>query len=437
MFRTLFCSLALNFLLTAATIPLTLQQTVEAALQQNPDLVLARLDEQKARAAVRLARAPFIPRLVVGSGLAYSSGFPMSIEGAAPSVVQANATQFLFNRPQSYAVAQARENVRSAQLGAEAKREEVAYRVASLFADAERTTRLGGLAAQDAQSLEQVQSAVQAQVREGRALPLAEKEAELNLARARQTSEDLEADQATAETALAIALGFSAEDRVQPVAEQRTPAEPLPEQQAIDQALASNNELKQLESEIAAKELEIRGDRAIRLPRADLVAQYGMLARFNNYDEFFKHFQRNNVQLGVSLQLPIIPGPALKAQTAGAEAEIAHLQAELRSARNRLISDIQQSYREVKKASTAADVARLDLEVAREQLSVLLAQVQEGRANLRQVEEARVAENEKWMSFYDSMYSAEKTRWNLLRLSGELVPALAKPPAPPQPGQHP
>lgn len=416
---------------------MTLKQTVETALKQNPDLVLARIDEQRARAAVRLARAPFIPRLVVGSGLAYSDGFPMSIEGAAPSVVQANATQFLFNRPQSYAVAQARENVRGAQLGAEAKREDVAYRAASLFADAERAGRLGDLAARDAQSLEQVLAAVQAQVREGRALPLAEKQAELNLARARQTSEDLEADQATAETALAIALGFSADDRVQPVAEERAAQEPLPEQQAIDRALASNNELKQLESEIAAKELEIRGDRAARLPRADLVAQYGMLARFNNYDEFFKHFQRNNGQLGVALQLPLIPGPAIKAQTAAAEADIAHLQAELRSTRNRLISDIQQSYREVKKASTAADVARLDLEVAREQLSVLLAQMQEGRANLRQVEEARVAENDKWMSFYDSTYSAEKARWNLLRLSGELVAALVNAPATPQAGQHP
>jgi outer membrane protein len=437
MFRTLSCSIALSSLLTAATIPMTLEQIVETALKQNPDLVLARLDEQKARAAVRLARAPFIPRLVVGSGLAYSNGFPMSIEGAAPSVVQANASQFIFNRPQSYAVAQARENVRSAQLGAEAKREDVAYRAASLFADAERAARLGNLAAKDAQSLEQVLAAVQAQVREGRALPLAEKQAELNLARARQTSEDLESDQATAETALAIALGFSADDRVQPVAEERAAAEPLPEQQAIDRALASNDELKQLESEIAAKELEIRGDRAARLPRADLVAQYGMLARFNNYDEFFKHFQRNNVQLGVALQLPLIPGPAIKAQTASAEADIAHLQAELRTTRNRLISDIQQSYRDVKKASTAADVARLDLEVAREQLSVLLAQMQEGRANLRQVEEARVAENDKWMSFYDSMYAAEKARWNLLRLSGELAPTLAKAAVPPPAGQHP
>ncbi len=416
---------------------MTLRQTVETALKQNPDIVLARLDEQKTRAAVLLAKAPFIPRLVVGSGLAYSNGFPLSIEGAAPSVARADASEFLFNRPQSYTVAQARENVRSAQLGAEAKREEVAYRAATLFADAERAARLSGYAAKDAESLQQVLETVEAQVREGRALPLAQKQAELNLARARQTSEDLESDRAAAESALAVALGLGAEDRVQPIAEERTPAETLPEQQAIDQALASNNELKQLESEIAAKQLEIRGERAARLPRVDLVAQYAMLARFNNYDEFFKHFQRNNGQLGVSVQLPLIPSPAIRAQTAATEAEIARLEAERNSTRDRLISDIQQSYRDMKKASTAADVARLDLEVAREQLSVLLAQVQEGRASLRQVEESRVAENDKWMAFYDAMYAVEKAHWNLLRLSGGLVAALESSPVAPQPAQRP
>ena len=67
--------------------PLTLQQAVELALRQNPDLLLARLDEQKARIGIREARAPFVPRVAIGSGLAYSSGFPLSIEGAAPSIV--------------------------------------------------------------------------------------------------------------------------------------------------------------------------------------------------------------------------------------------------------------------------------------------------------------------------------------------------------------
>ena len=125
---------------------MTLRQAVETALKQNPDLVLARLEEEKTRQAVRVARDPFVPKLVVGSGMAYTNGFPMSIEGSAPSIVQATATQYLFNRPQNYIVAQARENARSAQLGTAAKQEDVAYRTTSLYLDAERAARVGALA---------------------------------------------------------------------------------------------------------------------------------------------------------------------------------------------------------------------------------------------------------------------------------------------------
>ena len=80
---------------------MTLRQAVDLALRQNPDIALARLDEDKARQGIRIAHGPFIPRITVGSGLAYSDGFPMSIEGSAPSIVQAQAAQFLFNRQQS------------------------------------------------------------------------------------------------------------------------------------------------------------------------------------------------------------------------------------------------------------------------------------------------------------------------------------------------
>jgi outer membrane protein len=437
MFRTVVCSLMFSSILTAEVFPMTLRQAVETALKQNPEIALARIEEQKARQAVRVARDPFVPRVVVGSGLAYTNGFPMSIEGAAPSVVQANATQFLFNRPQSYLVAQARENMRGAQLGDQAKREEVAYRVATQYLEAERAARLGALAAKDTENLEQVLAAIQAQVREGRALPLGEKQAALNLARARQTAEGFQEDQEEAETWLAVALGFGARDRVQAIPEERAVPEAPDEDAVIQQALASNAEIRQLESQIAAKELEMRGERAARLPRVDLVAQYAMLARFNNYDEFFRRFQRNNGQLGVSLQLPLLPGPAVSAQMAQTTADIERLRTELTSTRNRIISDIEQAFREQQKTAAAATVARLDLDVTREQLSVILAQMEEGRATLRQAEEARMAENDKWIGFYDAQYALEKARWSLVRLSGGLIAWLENRTAAPAAAEHP
>src|SRR4051812_32866561 len=246
--------LSTSFLL-AEVRPMTLRQAVETAVKQNPDLALARIDEEKARQGIRVARDPFTPRLTVGSGLAYSNGFPMSIEGSAPSVVQARASEFIFNRPQSFAIAQAKEDARGAGIAVTGKRDEVAFRVASMFLDAERAGRMGALALKDAESQEKVLATVQAQVREGRALPLAEKTAAYQVAYSRQLALNLETDQAAAEAALAIALGLPAEDRVQPVQTADRPAPELPgsEEQVLRAAIESNKELRRLESAIAAK----------------------------------------------------------------------------------------------------------------------------------------------------------------------------------------
>ena len=425
MFKVVVFSIAVVSLARAEVVSMTLREAMEMALKQNPDVAMARLDQEKAQHAIRVARDPFTPSVTVGSGIAYSNGFPLSIEGSAPSIIQAKATQFLFNRPQSYAVAQARENARGAQLTVEGKREEVAYRAASLYLEAERAARIGSVARRDAESLERVLATVQAQVREGRALPLAEKQASLALARARQSAESLEGDQAAAETSLAVALGLGAQDRVRPAAEERgAPMLPASEEEALQAALSSSKELRQLQSQIASKGLEIRGIRAARLPRADLIAQYALLGKYNNYDQYFQKFQRNNGEIGVALQLPLIPGQAIAAEVSQTQTEIEHLRIEMNATRDRIASDIQQSFRDVKKAATAAQVAGLDLDVTREQLSVVLAQMQEGRATLRQVEEARVAENAKWIAFYDAQYTVEKANWNLLRLSGGLVAAV-------------
>jgi len=423
--RAALLSIALCFRVQAEIHPMTLREAVGRAVAQNPDITLARLDEENARHGVQVARDPFAPRVSVGSGLAYSNGFPMSIEGSAPSIVQAHASQFLFNRQQSFAVAQAKEQVRGAGFDVAGKRDEVAYRTVSFYLDAERAARVLTLARKDAESLDTVLAAVQAQVKEGRALPLAEKQAALQLARARQVAEALEGEQANAETQLAMAVGLSADDRVRTVAEQR-PLAVLPESEehAVQAALDANKELRKLQSQIAAKGLEMRGEKAARLPRVDLVAQYGLFAKFNNYQAYFNAFKRNNGQIGASFQVPVFSGPGIKAQMSQTETDISHLRVQLNSARNQISADLQQSFREVKKAALAAEVARLDLEVAREQLSVNLAQMQEGQLSLRQVEEARVLENGKWIAFYDAQYAVEKARWSVLRLTGDLVPAI-------------
>src|SRR4051812_29193919 len=76
---------ALPCLLLAEVHDFTLKQTVDRALRQNPDILMARFDELRAAENVQQVRDPFSPKLYVGSGLAYSNGMPMSIGGTVPA----------------------------------------------------------------------------------------------------------------------------------------------------------------------------------------------------------------------------------------------------------------------------------------------------------------------------------------------------------------
>ncbi len=404
---------------------ITLREAVELAAKQNPEVVLARLDEGKAAEAVRAARDPFSPKLAAGSGLAYSSGIPMSVGGATPSIVQAQASQFLWNRQQSHLVARARENERGAAIDTSAKRDEVVRRAALAYLDAERVARMAETARRQIQSLERIAQTVSLRVSEGRELPVEAKRANLNLARARQLLQSLEADREYAEALLGALVGMDADVRVRVAIEERAPAALPPDAgTAVESALSASKEVRRLESALTAKGFEIQAQKAARLPRVDLVAQYALLGKFNNYEDFFRKFQRHNTQIGVSFQVPLFTGPAMDAQRFQAESDAARLRLELQNARNRITIDARRLYQQVKQAETARDVARLDMEFSRDQVSVLLAQMEEGRASLRQLEEARLAEDDKWLAFLDANYALETARLHLLARTGDLLAAL-------------
>jgi len=402
-----------------------LRQAVDRALQQNPDITLARLDEQKAAQSVRLARAPFSPTIGAGSGIAYANGFPMSVDGAAPSIVQARAKEFIFNRQQSLTAAAARENARGAGISTEAKRDEIAFRTASIFLDAQRAARLADLARKQVESLQKIAVALEARVSEGRELPIESKRSALSLARGRQRVEQLVDDQDATERSLAVVLGFTADDKVRASPEDlASPALPVDEDAAIQGATQSSKELRKLESALAAKQLEVRAQKASRLPTIDLIAQWGLFAKYNHYADYFRTFQRNNGEIGVAITVPVLPGPGPSAAAAQAEADAARLRIEMNAARNRISLETRQNFQTLHKAETEREVARLDLEVARDQVSILLSQMNEGRATLQQVEQSRFTENEKWIAFYDAQYGAEKAAWDLLHRTGDLIAAL-------------
>lgn len=409
----------------AETYTLTMKQAVDRGLSRNPEVTMATLDALKATQGIRLAQDPFYPRAGIGTGIAYTNGMPLSIEGSAPAILQARVNEYLFNKPQSYAVQVQRETARGTTFATAQKRDEVAWQIAGLYLDADRANRLIETATRQLDSLGKVRDTAQTRVDEGRELPVTVSEANLNLTSARVRLSNLESDRDMAERGLAIALGYAAGDLVAPSAADRTPPSlPLNEAAALQSALDSSAGIKRLQSALVAKGLEIKGTEARKLPQVDLVAQYALFGKYNGLDKYFNQYQANNGELGVSIQLPLFIGAGIRAAVAQLDTDQQHMRLEIQSTRDQIAMAVHQSYQGINRAELSGQLAKAYLDLARQQLTLALDQMNEGRATLRDVEQARINENEKWIAFYDAQFNQERARLDLLRQTGTLLASI-------------
>lgn len=405
---------------------ITLREVVQRALQQNPDVLLARLEEEKAKQAVAEARAPFTPQVSAGSGLAYTSGIPQSVEGANPSLVRVVGQQFLFNKPQRAAVRQAGAMVTAAEHGSAGKQDEIAFHTAATYLDFERAWRLLKLAEERVESLRRVEEATSARVEEGREIHLELSRQRLDRARGEQLVVDLRGQMELLEATLRRDLNLAENVRLTPSPANLAGTLPLPESkaQSRERAAANNPDLKRLLASLRAKGFEMEAEKGARLPRIDLVAQYSLLARFNNYDQFFNDFQRHNFQIGMSFEVPLFTGKRISSRVGRVALETQELRLRHEATESLVELEAERLYQQVEQAEGRMKLARMELDFARESLSIEMARMDEGRAGLDAVEGARAAENQAWQAFYDSQYAVQKAKLNLLRQTGELVAAL-------------
>ena len=132
-FRSPFLLLLAGFLFSASGIgaaePLTLKRAVQLALTHSTAMAQASADEQRVFASYAEARNQYVPQVVAGSGLGASWGFPLSLEGAAPSIFNVNAQSALVNPALREFVHAAREEIGAGRLQTKDQRQQVIQEV--------------------------------------------------------------------------------------------------------------------------------------------------------------------------------------------------------------------------------------------------------------------------------------------------------------------
>jgi outer membrane protein TolC len=188
----------------------------------------------------------------------------------------------------------------------------------------------------------------------------------------------------------------------------------------MDMGVAGDRDIQEAENDRLAHEHILRGAKLGYFPTISVLGQYSILSKFNNYNEFYNTFQRNNVSVGVSIQIPIFSAKT-RANVALAKSELSASELALGNKRQQVRLDLRQKQRNVRELDATREVARLDLKLAQESLELLQAKFDEGRANLRDIENARLDENDRWVAFLDADFARQEGQLTLLQATGQLA----------------
>lgn len=402
-----------------APVQLTLKHAVELALQNSKDVQVAKIQASLAERAAKVGKADFLPNLYAGSGAGYTYGIPETPGGRAPALFNVTYTEQVFNKPLLGQAREMKEQARAQKILIEDARNTVIVRTASAYLELGKLRHGIELLRKEKESTEKIVQITRDRQAEGLELPVEVTRAELLRAQVVQRLLQLEGREEEVALFLHGQVGLEAGQAVEVSLEDLPGAAEQEGANLVALAMQSNTGLRVAESDVRAKEFRLRGEKGGYLPTVEFVTVYSLLSKFNNFDVYFNRFQQHNVNAGVQVQIPLFSART-RAAVGLARESLDASKVALEMKRGEVSGEVRQKTRRVKEMEAGKEVARLELQLARQNAEALVAQFGEGRANLRDVEKARLEENEKWMAYLDANFQRQQAQLELLRSAGQI-----------------
>jgi len=408
----------LSLLSMAGAEPISFRRAIELANKNSGASAIASAELVRAQQSYLELKNLYLPQVTAGSGLGYSAGFPLSLEGAAPSIFNVNTQQYVLNLPNQSLMHAARLDWKAAESQKQDTHDQVTLETALTYIQLDQLTSAISVMRQEEQAVARSLDITQQRVREGVDSELELTRAQLSAARLRMRIAQAQgaADVLRLRLGQLIGLpGNSVETMPESIPDLPAPQDPDP----VAKAVAVSPAIKAADEQAQAKQLRANSEHRQFLPTIDFAVQYAVLARFNNYDEFFLKFQRNNVTAGINIRFPFLNfSQRAHAEAADADAVKARRQAD--AVRDQVSTETMKLRRMVQQLSAARDVAQLEHRLARADVDAVQARIDAGAATLRDQENARAAEHDKYAAFIDASFQLQKAELQLLRATGEL-----------------
>lgn len=398
---------------------ISLRRAVDLALSHATGASAATADQERAYNSYREARLAYVPQVAVGAGLGWSHGFPLSLEGSAPSLFNVTSQSVLFNPAQRDFQRAARGEWLAATIASKDQRAQVMQDTVLTYTELVKwQEQIENLRAEEAAAAKLEQS-VQERIQEGIDSPLDLNKAKLATARTRLRIAEAAGSADVLRNRLGQLTGMQpAAIEVMPDSIPTLP-EIKPDEDLAARAVESDLGVKASEERERAQSFKARAEHRSLLPTADFAMQYAILARYNNYADFFKTFERHNASVGVVLRFPFF-SLAQKARAEAADAEAVKARAETKAARERVSAETLRLQRTVEQLAAAREVADLELQIALSGLEAAQTRLESGNGTLHEVEDARSEASARRNALADAVLQLDRARITLLRSTGDL-----------------
>ena len=402
-----YCSFALQ-VVAAPPAKLSLQQAIDFALENNPELDILQSRVEQAHAQLGEALANFYPQIKTSLAYQHSDNpaqafamiiaqrrldlnggdfnHPGGIDNYRPQV---SASYALFRGGQDYYLSEAAKlGINSSELEKASARNRLLNQVTSAY-----YAQLAAIAAHKVaqSSIAAVESELQfskSNYAAGTVLKSDVLSLEVQLAEAKDAEIHSANAIELANTLLKTLLGLSAKEvlTINTELQPKLPKAPAKFEKLMDEALSQHPELKAAETRIAISERQLAAAQAAHLPRADAFVNYGSDSKDLSFST-----NRDNVSAGIQVEMELFGGFASSEKVKKAELELRIAKTALSQMQQQLESQVKSAQLKLQEALSRAEVIDVAVVAADEALELVKAQRQAGVVTVTRYIEAEVA----------------------------------------------
>ncbi|NJN21876.1 MAG: TolC family protein [Leptolyngbya sp. RL_3_1] len=360
-----------------------MDEVIELAYRNNPDLRVALLELEQSQAVLREARAALLPTVtlngsVQGQNSQSSSfgatGLTTNEELALATSAQVNVTYNVYSSGQRQAtIRTAEEQVRLSALEVERRQEVLRLNAINEYYDLQRSTEQIRISQAFVDEAERNLRDTRLREQVGIGTRFDVLRAEVQTANARQQLRQAQSDRQTAQRTLARRLNLPPSLNVIPVAVEIAGTWPLDLEESIVLAYQNRAELEQQLVQREIGEQQRRIALSALGPQVDLFATYGIQDVSTQNNRF-----TDSYSLGAQVSWTLFEGGAAAARAQQRELDIAIADRQFEETRNGIRLDVEQSYFSLQANLENIGTAELAVEQAEEALRLAILRFEAG-----------------------------------------------------------